>query len=120
MPWIKKEICTGCGVCIDSCPVDTIYLEDQTAIIDMNGCIRCGICHDACPMDAVRHDSEKTEEDIQSNLDLTEKCMKECILHLGSEKEGQKCLNRMIKHFSRQKKVIEKTLAALRDIKGQP
>lgn len=39
-----------------------------------------------------------------------------CIQHLRDEKEGRKCLERMIKHFKRQKKVMENTLAEIQEI----
>ena len=59
MPWIKGEDCIGCGICVENCPVGTISLENDVAVIDMVNCIHCGICHDTCPKLAVRHDSEK-------------------------------------------------------------
>ena len=46
MPWIDEKSCTGCGICVDECPVDTISMEDEKAKIDMENCIRCGVCHD--------------------------------------------------------------------------
>lgn len=61
MPWIDKERCIGCGICVDECPADAISIENGKAIIDMEKCIRCGKCHDACPHNAVRHDSEKNQ-----------------------------------------------------------
>lgn len=36
MPWIDENGCIGCGICVDECPVDTIYMEDDKAIVDMD------------------------------------------------------------------------------------
>jgi len=39
--------------------------------------------------------------------------MNACAKYLGDAKEKQKCLNRMIKHFNKEKIVAEKTLEKL-------
>jgi formate hydrogenlyase subunit 6/NADH:ubiquinone oxidoreductase subunit I len=49
MPWVDKDKCVSCGICVEECPVDTIFIKDEKAEIDMIGCIRCGRCHDVCP-----------------------------------------------------------------------
>ena len=55
MPWINEDMCVGCGVCVDDCPVDAIELkDDQKAFINEDECIRCGRCHEVCPEEAVR------------------------------------------------------------------
>ena len=49
---VNAQECDGCGVCIESCPVDAITLND-VAVIDENKCTGCGICIDKCPLDAI-------------------------------------------------------------------
>jgi ferredoxin len=44
--------CTGCGTCVDSCPVDAIKVNDL-AKIDEDECIDCGTCVDECPEGAI-------------------------------------------------------------------
>jgi len=117
MPWVKEEDCIGCGICVGKCPVGAISLEEGMAVIDMDNCIRCGICHGICPNDAIRHDSERIEEEIEANVRKTKEFMDACATYLGDEKEKQKCLNRMIKHFNREKIVIEKTLEKLQQLR---
>ena len=117
MPWINVEDCNGCGICVEECPVNTIAME-QEAEIDMDGCIRCGICHDVCPQDAVKHDSEKVPEIIDMNVEMTIKNMELCAKYLDNEQERMKCLNRMIKHFNREKIIAEKTLKELEKLKS--
>ncbi|MEA1940003.1 MAG: 4Fe-4S binding protein, partial [Candidatus Caldatribacteriota bacterium] len=98
---------------VEECPVDTISLIDEKAEINMENCIHCGICHNVCPENAVRHDSEKISDEIEMNVSKTKKFMDDCARYFGNSKEKQKCLNRMIKHFNKEKIVIEKTLEKL-------
>jgi ferredoxin len=112
MPWVDQDGCTGCGECVEECPVDTISIEDEVAEIDMDNCIRCGRCHEVCPEDAVRHDSEKIPEEVEANIEMVEGFMNACARHFGDE-EKQKCLKRLIKYFNKEKTVVEKTLERL-------
>jgi uncharacterized Fe-S center protein len=113
IPWVDEERCTDCGICVEECPVGAISSENDTAIIHMDQCIRCGTCHDVCPQEAVRHDSEKIPELVQANVELTQQCMEACAKYLGGAHEKRKCLERMKKHFNKEKIVAEKTLEEL-------
>ncbi len=113
MPWVDAEKCTGCRICVEKCPTEAILMEGEKAKINMEECIHCGICHSACPQEAVRHDSEKIPDDIKANVEQTKKFMELCEKHLGDVKEKKKCLERMKKHFNKERIVAEKTLAEL-------
>ncbi|MFW9844503.1 MAG: DUF362 domain-containing protein, partial [Candidatus Thorarchaeota archaeon] len=52
-PIPNKNLCTGCGTCVRSCPEQTITLEKGLAIVDHSKCIRCYCCHELCPEAAV-------------------------------------------------------------------
>lgn len=50
---INQELCTGRGVCVDSCPVGAIQLVDQRATIDDTLCTQCEACIGVCPNGAI-------------------------------------------------------------------
>ena len=50
---VDTEKCTGCGICVDVCPVEAIKLENDKAKIDNDTCMDCGACIGECPNDAL-------------------------------------------------------------------
>ncbi|MBN2073883.1 MAG: 4Fe-4S binding protein [Actinobacteria bacterium] len=118
MPWVDRDKCTGCGTCVDNCPVGTILIIGEAAEINMDKCIHCGTCHDVCPEDAVRHDSEKIPDRVGENIAMTKKFMDDCEKYLESAAERKKCLNRMMKHFNAEKIIAEKTLEELKSLES--
>ncbi len=51
---VDKELCTSCGICVDSCPVQAIEMDgDDLAEIDQDICENHQVCIDVCPVDAI-------------------------------------------------------------------
>ncbi len=48
----NDDECTGCGVCVDVCPVQALTLVDDVAHVDLEWCIGCGVCVPRCPTGA--------------------------------------------------------------------
>ena len=112
MPWINKELCTGCQTCVDECSVGAISMEEDIAFIKEDECIRCGVCHDVCPDDAVRHDGERIPEEVQSNLAWAKKLLSH--EYYSNDKTKQKQLIDRLQHFfAKNKKVAERTIEQL-------
>ena len=44
MPFVRNELCAGCGICIHECLVQAIRIEKGIAIIDQDKCVKCGKC----------------------------------------------------------------------------
>jgi NAD-dependent dihydropyrimidine dehydrogenase PreA subunit len=45
--------CTGCGACVDVCPVGAIALVDGKASVNEESCMGCEACVDVCPEGAI-------------------------------------------------------------------
>jgi len=50
---INKELCTGCGVCIDICPYKALELRNNKAEYVLEDCFSCGHCQAVCSVSAV-------------------------------------------------------------------
>lgn len=86
---VHQSGCTGCEVCIQGCPVDSIELVPgpdplnpqfrQTVEIDLARCIGCQNCSQDCPWETImmyEHDDAFTawsNETLQSELYIDEK-----------------------------------------------
>ena len=58
---VLREKCTGCGLCVASCPFQCISIVEDNAVISID-CRLCGICVDVCPVKAI--EVEKAERTI--------------------------------------------------------
>lgn len=66
---VNRDICTGCGLCIESCPYDAIVMVEERALIN-EYCQLCRACMSACPEGAIKEIETETVaypgEDISS------------------------------------------------------
>ncbi|MCK4993938.1 MAG: 4Fe-4S binding protein [Candidatus Omnitrophica bacterium] len=49
---IDNDKCTGCGNCIEACPVQAIEIKNRKAVVDQK-CIDCENCIAQCPQEAI-------------------------------------------------------------------
>jgi ferredoxin len=80
-----SELCTGCGICADKCPVDAIDMitMDKTpkgknqARVNYDRCIGCGVCSQFCPSEAIV--MQRREELNFTPVDFFERVILEAI-----------------------------------------
>jgi len=53
MPVLDEDLCTGCAVCEERCPVAAIEVVDDVSVIKVERCIGCGLCVTGCDTDAL-------------------------------------------------------------------
>lgn len=65
---INRDLCTGCGKCIDICQMDAIKVVKETAKINWKRCIGCGNCVSVCREKAIQ--LKNKEEEINPPLTM--------------------------------------------------
>ncbi|MFB0562153.1 MAG: FAD-binding protein [Candidatus Lokiarchaeia archaeon] len=60
------DACTGCGICVKTCPFGAVELVDEKVQISA-ACTLCGACEKVCPVQAIIIERPKREE-----IDLSE------------------------------------------------
>jgi uncharacterized protein (DUF362 family)/NAD-dependent dihydropyrimidine dehydrogenase PreA subunit len=53
MPQADPELCSGCGTCIDQCPVSALSMQGDLPQVDADTCITCFCCQEICPEKAI-------------------------------------------------------------------
>ena len=51
---VDVEKCTGCGTCVDTCPVEVFEIKDEKSVVVNNDeCLVCRACEVQCPEAAI-------------------------------------------------------------------
>ncbi len=75
---MNEEMCSGCGLCVETCPYGAIELEERTvtanerealfdtvvkvAVVSSGLCKGCGSCGGVCPSGAIDQHCFKSEQ----------------------------------------------------------
>ncbi len=52
-PQADPKLCSGCGACVEQCPVSALSMRDPLPQVDANLCITCFCCQEICPEKAM-------------------------------------------------------------------
>ena len=52
-PRANPDLCTGCGTCVDQCPVSALSIDGHVPTVDADTCITCFCCQEMCPEKAI-------------------------------------------------------------------
>ena len=96
LAWIDPKLCTGCGLCVKSCPNSLITVEDAGIAVSVlcrnpekgavtrkkcsKGCIACGKCVRTCLSGAITVENNFAVID-HSKCTSCGNCVKECVTH---------------------------------------
>jgi len=65
VPFVQPRLCRGgqeCGLCLASCPLEAIKIEDNDVTIDTSLCSGCGACVADCPHQAIDYPGFSLEQ----------------------------------------------------------
>lgn len=51
---LEEGDCSGCGDCLEMCPMDALAMEGDVVALNLERCIGCGLCVSVCPTEALR------------------------------------------------------------------
>ena len=66
---VDPQRCTGCGLCVESCPFKCITLVNGIAVVG-EGCNFCGACAEDCPTEAIKITREERKVDLSDFKDV--------------------------------------------------
>jgi len=61
---INREICTGCGACVQVCPFGALSLDSENLAVVSEACTGCGACLPECPVEALSIPEVEKKEQV--------------------------------------------------------
>jgi ferredoxin len=67
---VKRDLCLGCGLCLDTCLRDAISVVSGQAEIDQRRCNQCGTCIAYCPQDAIVESAPVSRAELEASVSV--------------------------------------------------
>ncbi|MBC7364257.1 MAG: 4Fe-4S binding protein [Candidatus Aminicenantes bacterium] len=64
---IKREACTGCGLCLQVCPFGALSLDSENIVVVNEACTGCGACVPECPAGALSLPEVEKKETVSTD-----------------------------------------------------
>ncbi|HQE64017.1 MAG TPA: electron transfer flavoprotein subunit alpha, partial [Candidatus Saccharicenans sp.] len=64
---INREICTGCGACVQVCPFGALSLDSENLAVVSEACTGCGACLPECPVEALSIPEVEKKEQVPTD-----------------------------------------------------
>ena len=64
---IKREVCTGCGLCLQVCPFGALSLDSENIVVVNEACTGCGACVPECPVSALSLPEAEKKETVSTD-----------------------------------------------------
>lgn len=61
---VDRDLCSGCGTCVERCPMNAMELTEDHAGVLVHRCIGCGVCVQSCPEEAIGLIQKPEEERV--------------------------------------------------------
>lgn len=67
---IAKEMCVGCGKCVEACFTGALSMGEGVVKLDEERCSVCGVCVSACPVGAIESEMKAQVVDVSEYEDI--------------------------------------------------
>jgi ferredoxin len=65
---VRRDLCLGCGLCLESCPQQAILIVSGIARINQNRCNQCRCCLEVCPQGAIMEMAPVSGDELKTTV----------------------------------------------------
>lgn len=89
---VRRDLCAGCGLCLESCSRQAISIVSGVAYINQQRCNQCRRCLEVCPRGAISEAVPVSERELQSSVTGLKKKSEDIIARI--ERLQKQCSSR--------------------------
>ena len=90
---VRKYLCLGCGLCVESCPQQAIRLIWDQAEIDQSRCDLCHLCVEVCPQGAIVEVVPVSKDELETTVVSLKQRTNDLIQRIENLKSRSQCEN---------------------------